>query len=441
MATTKYDKTSPKSILKFAAGLSGKSLAQVVELDSFEANIQNKGDFGMMIEKYYFEHSPGPMAGPDFPEAGVELKTTGVIRKRPKGFKAKERLVLGMIDFDGIVNEEFESSSLMKKCKLMLVLFYLYEVDKPIYDRTFVIDPILFEIPAEDLEIIRRDWEIIRGKVADGLAHEISEGDTFYLGACRKGSGGVKEKLRPQPFSKIGAKSRAFSFKPNYVNKMISSHESDEVGLGIRAGLTIEQATQERFRPFLGKSVEEIEKSLNYFKKSKNHKGFNHDLCMRMLSNGTSTVIELDKAGIEMKTIRLRKNGKPKESMSFPGFKFMEIIHEEWEDSIFFERINRKFLLVVFRMGDDGVERLFKVEYWNMPYADREEAQRVWEETKRCVSFDATKLPKQSESHVAHVRPKGRNGRDTLPTPQGGQFTKQCFWLNPEYIAGVVSNL
>ena len=47
----------------------------------------------------------------------------------------------------------------------------------------------------------------------------------------------------------------------------------------------------------------------------------------------------------------------------------------------------------------------------------------------------ANNLPKQSESRVAHVRPHGRDSRDTLPLPDGRVMTKQCFWLNNTYIA------
>jgi DNA mismatch repair protein MutH len=310
-----------------------------------------------------------------------------------------------------------------------------------VYDRKFVLEPLLYEIPVEDLAIIKRDWEIIRNKIANGLAHELSEGDTFYLGACRKGAGGIDEKLREQPFSKVLAKSRAFSLKPNYVNKIISSHESDMGTLGVTQKLSIEVATQNRIKPFIGMTVSEISEKLGYFKKTPFHKAFNHDLSVRMLSDGKSAVVELDKAGIEMKTIRVHSNGKPRESMSFPTFKYLDIITEEWEESSFFERIEKKFLFVIFEIDKTGVERLSRVAYWNMPYADRLEAQRVWLETKRRVLVDARDLPKQSESRVAHVRPKAQNSFDTLPTPQGNQIVKQCFWLNREYIAQVIRSI
>lgn len=441
MIEAKYDQSSVESIVRFAGGLKGKSLSEVVDLPRETENKKNRGNLGLLVENYYFEISPGSSQAPDFPEAGLELKTTGVLKKSDGTFKAKERLVLKMINYETIIDETWESSELLKKCKLMLILFYLYEKDREAADRRFVMEPLLYGMANEDLPTIRKDWEFIRDKVLNGKAHELSEGDTFYLGACRKGAGGIGEALRTQPHSEVNANSRAFSFKPKYINKMIAGQVSESGELGLTGNLTFEEATRQKFQSFIGKSITEISEELNYFKKGTNHKGFLREIAVRILTNGKSSVSELEKADVEMKTIRLKKNGTPRESMSFPGFKFLDIVNESWEESNFCDKIERKFLFVVFRMGSDEIERLDTVGYWNMPYQDRLEAQRVWEDTRKRVSIDATNLPKQSESNIAHVRPKARNKRDTLPTPQGGQHVKQSFWLNAGYVGEVLRNL
>ena len=61
----------------------------------------------------------------------------------------------------------------------------------------------------------------INKKIASGKAHELSEGDTFYLGACTKGANALS--VTKQPFSEIPAKQRAYSFKQGYVNHIIAS--------------------------------------------------------------------------------------------------------------------------------------------------------------------------------------------------------------------------
>ena len=64
-----------------------------------------------------------------------------------------------------------------------------------------------------DLKIIKDDWHTIINKIKDGDAHNISESDTFYLGACTKGVN--SKSLVSQPFSVKPAKPRAYSLKNN----------------------------------------------------------------------------------------------------------------------------------------------------------------------------------------------------------------------------------
>ena len=54
------------------------------------------------------------------------------------------------------------------------------------------------------------------------------------------------------------------------------------------------------------------------------------------------------------------------------------------------------------------------------------------------VTWD--KLPKLKESHVAHVRPHGKDSTDTIATPQKTQEMKRCFWLNAKYIQQAIEN-
>lgn len=436
-----YDKSSAKSIYEFSLRLFGKSLSQVVNLPPEVENKRNRGDLGSLVEKYFFKHIPASNKGPDFPLAELELKTTGVVRISSNKFKAKERLVLGMINFEKIVQEKWNDASVILKCRKMLILFYQFEKDVPVIDRIFVIPSMLYELPEADLPIIRKDWELIQKKVLDGKAHELSEGDTFYLGACRKGAGGEGEPLRSQPFSPIGAKSRAFSFKQNYLNFLIEGHGFVENKLATTPDISIDFATRQRFSSFEGMSVSQISEEFNFQKRGKNHKNFHRELAVKILTKNHGAIPELRKAGIEMKTIRVKKSGMPREAMSFPGFDFMQLLDESWEDSSFFEKIESKFLFVVFKEDSNGVEKFVFARYWNMPYEDRLEAQRVWEETKRRVSIDATNLPSSKESLVAHVRPKGRDGNDKAITPQGTMHLKQCFWLNAKYIQKILDTI
>jgi DNA mismatch repair protein MutH len=438
-----YDITSPGSILDYAKRLSGRTLSEAVDMTGVAENTKNKGNLGSLVEKYYFQHVPPNDHKPDFAEAGVELKTTGVRRTSDGAYKAKERLVLTLINYMTLVDEEWSESSLMNKCRLMLLLFYLYQRGLPVVNRRFILEPLLWEFPDADLKVIRRDWEYIQQKIREGKAHELSEGDTFYLGACRKGAGGEKEPMKQQPFSSLSAPSRAFSLKPSYINTILSNHtqEADifDSEQAIRMGL--EDATLERFRPYIGMTVEDIGDALVVEKNGIDDKGFYRRLTMKVFGTTGNTVPELEKAGVELKVMRLRHDGVPKESMSFPAFSYLDIVEEEWEDSVFCEKIEKKFLFVIFKFDAGGNLRLHKVMYWNMPYEDREEARVVWEMTKsRIADGREDKLPKISDSYVAHVRPHAKNAQDVLPTPSGRMLVKKGFWLNQKYLADQISS-
>jgi DNA mismatch repair protein MutH len=435
-----YDKSSPASIYEFALRLTGKSLGEAVELPEYVENSRNRGELGSLLEKYYFKHVPGSVHGPDFSDAGVELKITGLHRNSKNQLIAKERLVLTMINYEDIIHEKFLESTFMKKCKQMLCMFYEYRPNVPVKDLRFVVAPLLYSIPERDFATIKSDWEQIQRKVAEGKAHELSEGDTYFLGACRKGAGGDKEALRNQPNSPIGAPARAFSLKQGYFNKVLQSHIKN-VGSEAQAPiLTYQERAKQLIDPFVGMSVQEIADTLGVEKSGPGHKNFIRSLIERVLAANNLSTAEFDREDIELKTIRLSKSGSVRESMSFPAIDFMGIVEEEWEKSKFARKLDKRFLFVIFQEDENGIDRLSRIAYWAMPYEDRVEARRVWKETKRRLLKGLEDFPSLSESRVAHVRPKGLNGQDKALTPSGSLVLKQAFWLNRSYIQEVLDN-
>lgn len=440
MITRPYDITSPESLRDYAGLLIGKSLEEVVGKYDLD-DAANKGKLGTLVEEHHYQYRPDNNShGPDFAEAGVELKVTGVVPASTRtGYKAKERLVLMMIHYYGLADEVWEESSFLKKCRLMLILFYLYEKGIPSTQRKFVMSPVLWEFSNADLEVIKKDWLKIQQKIFDGLAHELSEGDTFYLAACRKGPGGVNEKLKSQPFSDVGAKARAFSLKPSYVNTIIDSTWKDKelIKSDEEAEEGIEAIALRKFTGLEGLTEQEIAERFDYPVPAVRPKGYLAGLSLRVLGTKKKWLPEFVKAGVQLKTIRLNSGGTPEEAMSFPGFNFIETASQAWEDSKFYEKINQKFFFVIYQYDDDRVLRFKKCMFWNMPYSDRQEAERVWQKTADTINEGGDlkgRLPKSTESSVAHVRPKGRNNQDTLPLPDGGSYPKQCFWLNKQYI-------
>ena len=176
-----YNPKSAQSIWEYSAGLLGHTLRDFIGMEEYKVNT-GKGALGQMVEEIYFQIENNSRAEADFHSAGVELKCTPLKKGAKEQLLIKERLVCNMIDYMAVVNEDFEQSHFYTKCQLMLLLFYLYVKDTDNLDLEFLLS-ILWRFPAKDLAIIRHDNETIVGKIKAGKAHELSEGNTLYLGA------------------------------------------------------------------------------------------------------------------------------------------------------------------------------------------------------------------------------------------------------------------
>ena len=460
-----YDKRNPSSIEAYAQRLVGKTFRQVWEEDEQQSpqyireegaygstdvdeKKRNKGNLGQIIEEKFFHYECNSDSRADFHDAGVELKVTPYKINKNGSISAKERLILTMIDYFSVVNESFEDSHMWRKSRLILLIYYLWQQDikqnidyKIGYSR-------LFTPPEQDLMIIKHDYQVIVEKIRAGRAHELSEADTLYLGAAPKAS--TSADRRKQPFSDELAKPRAFAFKNSYMTYVLNTYilpgkQTYEPIMSDEISDSFEEYVTGKIAGYRGRTVGDLcmEFDIDIEKKPKSLEAM---LAYRILGIKGNRAEEFEKANVVVKTIRVGSNGKIKESMSFPAFKFKELIQEEWEDSTFGNYLREtRFLFVVYKFDENGELRLKGSQFWNIPYDDLEnEVKQVWEKTvdviKEGLRVDMvngvrrTNLPKASENRVSHVRPHAQNANDTYELPDGRMYPKQCFWLNNSYI-------
>ena len=107
-----------------AKKLVGNSLRDFCGDDIKNHGFKGKGNFGQLIEKYYFQYEPNSTSEADFSEVGMELKTTPLKRISNGSYRSKERLVLNIINYFEVVNQRFETSSFYKKNSHLLLIFY-----------------------------------------------------------------------------------------------------------------------------------------------------------------------------------------------------------------------------------------------------------------------------------------------------------------------------
>ena len=452
---------SIEEVLDIAESAEGKTVGEF-DINNRLDSRGNKGGIGQVLEEGLFKMAVNSRAEADFVDLGLELKVTAIKENKKNDFSAKERLVLNIINYEEDYKDSFEESSFWQKNKNLLIIFYLYkdELDKKDFS---IIKSVLHNFDPVDLEIIKQDWQTIIDKIKAGEAHNISEGDTMYLAACTKGANA--KSIRKQPFSNIPAKQRAFSLKSSYMSAFArrvidrqlipSLFNVDE----LKSKTTL-QLLRERFAPYIGKRVSEIAKLMEI--PVSTNKAFNANLISAILGvKGTKleTLREFNKANIKFKTIRLEPDGIPCEHMSFEQIDFNRWIKDDWEYSQLYENFEyTKYLFVVFQYDEYETENKDREAYfkgvtlWNMPEMVIEnELKSLWRTTKTILEEGvqliprgrgiSNNLPGFKFNGVCHIRPKGRNGNDKISLPDGQKITKQCYWLNKEFIAEVVKDI
>lgn len=432
----------------------GKSINDILneKIITIENKDANKGGLGQLVEKYLFGMDNNNDSEPDFMPAGIELKVTPYKKIKNGKLSAKERLVLNIIDYMTEYKNEFRSSHFWYKNNKIQLLWYLWEANKDKKDLIITHEQLLELEKNEDLKQIEEDWNFIIQKIKDGKAHEISEADTMYLGACSKGTN--SSSTREQPFNDIPAMQRAFCFKNSYMTQLVRKYIGDYSNVEKvlkRTTNTFNEFIECVVNKYKGKTQKEL---MNEFGLKSNAKNINNIIISRMFNvkSKLAETEEFQKAKIIPKTIRIEENGRIKESISFPYFKYTELVKQDWETSDLKEELETtKYMFFIFKM--ENRKYVFKgIKLWNMPEMDIETSvMEMWKKTYNTIKsgnivksiengYRTTNFVGMSENLVCHVRPHGRNAKDVceLPVPDkltgATAYTKHCFWINNTYI-------
>jgi DNA mismatch repair protein MutH len=473
----KYNPKDEKSILEYALKLKNKSFQQVV-LESardsgkdYEAYVNKfrKGGLGNLLEEVYFEYKANSNQDADFPDVGIELKTTPYELNKDGTLRAGERLVLTMISYDKPIESDFYRSHAWAKMRKILLICYLRNRELENRLEQMIHFVTLFEPPEVDLEIIKKDYAYIVKMIQSGRAHELSEGDTMYLGACTKGAT-AESSIVPQYYGEgIPAKKRAFCFKTSYMtyvlNQYVAGNESDNRIIKNTA-LLKEKSFEAVLEDIVGKYIGKSDKELcSMFGREYNgNKAQWNDLAFKILGIRDEHAEEFEKANIRVKTIRVEEKNTIKESMSFETFKFMDLMTEEFETSALHDLFDETRWFFFIWKKEGNVYKVHGCKLWHMPYSDLNvTVKREWEDCRKIiasgvkfakkvdrngkVSF-SNNLPKKSETEIIHVRPHAdqaayrfKNGeeygnveKDANALPNGEYMTTQSFWLNNDYV-------
>ena len=484
-----YDDGDLQSVVDYSQILLNKKFEQVIEkyqstpyktyadfqsktVSDFkdkEISMKAKGQYGNYIEKYFYGYQPNNDSVADFEKIGVELKVTPFKVNKNGTISAKERLVLTILNYMEENLDDFYSTHLWQKCSKILLLFYNGVLDGQTIADYVIKKVFLFEWFEEDMEVILDDYKRITEKIKSGKAHELSESDGNYLSTCTKGAGKGRD-FREQPFSDKPAKQRAWELKSSYMtylinNKIFNQTDQESVVAAARGEKkSFSEIISERILEFKGMSEAELYEKFSINPKAK---GKNSTLIRTILglTGDLDKTQEFQKSNMNLRVIRVDKNGLPKEDSPFKNYNFKELAtNDDWEESHPYQEIcNKRFMFVIFKEVAPKLFILERVKFWGFPDRLIGEVERVWQGTRQ-ILIDGVQLtqkknrvftnfPKSKVNQIVFTKIHAQNTRyevapgvfvgkgnesDTDELPDGRKITKHSFWMPKKFLQEVL---
>tara|TARA_B110000027_G_scaffold68964_1_gene73721 strand:+ start:855 stop:2279 length:1425 start_codon:yes stop_codon:yes gene_type:complete len=433
----------------------------------------NKGIVGQVLEAV-IGNAPNSDPNPDVKNINVELKVLP-LRKISNKIQPKERSKIKSINYNKIIDEEWESAEVKKKIKKILFLLYEQPIGKTYKDwKEFVFKGTLFyELKNESENIVQEDWEGIQYKVKYEIADQLSEGDSKILGACTSGSGKLVKYGNHKE-----AKQRSYSLKHSYLKVYYNQNKKNikYSSLNLEKDITpqnyvINELNKELKDKKLNNIVDKYKVDFSKTAKS----GFSLLINRVLKVDDKKRILELEENGITIKTIPVNKDNRPWESMSFPKFSLIDLIEEEWngeneadfkniinEGFIFIPVIKEKEKYIVngeskYRYKTWETWEIGKAVFWKANELELSIINKEWERARDVVNNGVkvnevkygkgtrqeNNLLKSSDTEIIHIRPHAKNSKD-IDKPYF-EFSKtriswQSFWLNKSFTEKVINN-
>jgi DNA mismatch repair protein MutH len=431
-------------ILARACPLVGLSLGEVSTrpAERVVSARETRGSVGAIVERY-FGIQANSEAAPDFTGAAIELKTIPLV-KRARGWTVKERTFVTHIDYGRLATEEWPTASIRPKLDSILFVFYEWQADTDIYAFR-VVDTLLWHPASDVMPVLQGDWTVVREKVREGRAGDVSESDGRMLAAATKAADGAARTT--QPFSSERVRPRAWALKPSLTRalyeELVLGQPTVEVAPLIGATETTFEAVALRLiAGYVGRSLGDVRRELDIPDSGgKSEVAF---LVRRMLglTDPRIRIAEFRRTGTEPKLVWCHVDAVPYECMSFPAFRYRELVAETWEDSDLRGQLSRLLVVPVTSPARETPVRdrvLGQPFFWSPTDGELEAIGHEWEMYRAAIAAgSAAHLPTAAATSYIHVRPHGQNSRDTDDAPVVGPVVKKSFWLNKPYMRQIL---
>jgi DNA mismatch repair endonuclease MutH len=438
----------------------------------------NKGIAGQILEAV-IGNAPNSNPNPDVKNINVELKVLP-LRKIGNQIQPKERSKIKSINYNKIINEEWQTSDVKNKMEKILFLLYEHPSGKTYKDwEEFLFKgTLLYEVKNEKESIVQEDWEQIKHKVQSEIANNISEGDSKILGACTSGTG--KEIV--YGFNKNTAKQRSYSLKHNYLKVFYEENKEGQKysSLNLDEKVEPQDFVLNKFNKILkGNNLKFLVDKFNVEFSPKAKSSFSL-LINRILNvDDKKKIRELEENGIVIKTIPVSQQIKPWEAMSFPRFSLVDLVEEEWDsdenEAGFKNIITQGFIFIPiikekekylekgktkYRYKDWTTWKIGKSVYWKANAAELLRIEQEWEKVKKIVKKGVqvtnvkygsgirqeNNLLKSSDTKIIHIRPHAKDSKD-IDKPyfeysnDNVEISWQSFWLNKKFTEKIINRI
>ena len=382
-----YDNATTTQILERAKEIIGLTINQLTGNELPQSRNLNKGEIGNIIQEYGFGIKPNSLAEPDFSSASIELKIIP-LTKTSKGYlRVKERTKVGMINYETLVHENWESSH--AKHKLSKILFIPIEHNYTDARESRIIDAFLYRVEdVEEYTTIKDDWERTKRLVSEGKAHSLSESQNKILAPSRSGTSRDKD-WTIQPFSSEKALKRAFSLKQSYTNLVFTSRQQGDEIIKLSdikefRGKNLIDTVLHKISIWEGKTLLDFSQTEGIqLKKGKNR---NATLVRQLLGlKSKGTVKEFEEIGLSIKVTPRNLNTEVAfEQMSFPYQPFASIIEEEDFEESQLRAYLQSFIFIPLLSAkkaekDPGKIFFGKAYFWSPNESELEEISKEWE--------------------------------------------------------------
>lgn len=437
-----------KELMDYTSKIKGKTFKEIDSENLLEnSNLKKqKGLLGHIVETGFYKYNLNNTSVADFEELGIELKVTGYIKNKKGNLRAKERLVLSKIDYNKIINETFETSHVLGKCEKMLIIWYEYDSNKDPED--FIITDFQLYDMGKDKTIFENDFEIIKTKVLEGKAHELSEGDTSYLGACTKAR--TSKDRTSQPFSEILSKPRAYSLKNAYMTGILreivkSTPSTYNKKSKYDEFKTVVEFVKNKLKPYFGKTqLEILEEITNRKYNEKIPKNISKMISDELIGKDSELPQKNElftKTSFIIKNLPIQENGKPRERMSFKTIRLSDF-KENWNDSYwknYFEETT--FIIICYKEvngSKNGYRILDDVKQITFNDNDLDEFEKTYNQIKNAIdNKDIDLLPISTngfKNQCLEIAPKGVKGDDAYVNFFKKNKTKVAFMLSKKLL-------